>query len=111
MGKTIQDNSNPVWNHTANIEVDKAEGDLTFVVYDSDEGDVFEAIVKREVDNDFIGKVTLPLASTNAEFDLAEPAAPPKGKVARKKPGKFDTALKLKMVVEGEGCCGACSIM
>mmetsp|Transcript_45667 Transcript_45667/g.141614 ORF Transcript_45667/g.141614 Transcript_45667/m.141614 type:complete len:172 (-) Transcript_45667:87-602(-) len=114
--KALTDAVNPVWNHKEVKMIDKSKGDLKFVVFDADEGDMVEAIVKRETENDWIGEVTVPLKSCMQTFSLVPPPPPPPGakksKSAKKKPvGKGECALKLKIVVEDAGCCGGCSVM
>eukprot|EP00416_Gambierdiscus_australes_P036752 CAMPEP_0171108468 /NCGR_PEP_ID=MMETSP0766_2-20121228/69008_1 /TAXON_ID=439317 /ORGANISM="Gambierdiscus australes, Strain CAWD 149" /LENGTH=171 /DNA_ID=CAMNT_0011570011 /DNA_START=62 /DNA_END=577 /DNA_ORIENTATION=+ len=114
--KAITDAVNPVWNHKETRELDRSKGDLKFVVFDADEGDVLETIVKRESENDWIGEVTVPLRSVAQSFSLVPPTAPPPGakstkKAQKKKIGKDECSLKLKIVVEESGCCGGCSVM
>mmetsp|Transcript_87387 Transcript_87387/g.270541 ORF Transcript_87387/g.270541 Transcript_87387/m.270541 type:complete len:172 (+) Transcript_87387:71-586(+) len=114
--KTLQDAVNPVWNHKEIKEIDKSKGDLKFVVFDADEGDVLEVMVKRETENDWIGEVVVPVSNCSQTFSLVPPPPPPPGAKASKKPkkktiGKDECSLTLKIAVQDEGCCGGCSVM
>jgi len=53
----------------------------------------------------------LPLKNCNDIFALVSPETEALGKNVKRKVTASEMAMKIKMVVAGEGCCGACIVM
>merc|ERR1712066_509286 len=109
--ETVKDSANPEFNHKFSGTIDRRKGDLVFTVFDED---TFKA-------DDFIGKCTVPIATTKkneGSYSLTANEVKktkrggdmPSTKKSRKKTSEAST-LNIKVVVEAElDCFGDCAM-